>query len=111
MSTTVTYTPENAHYRPPEVKIVNGRPVRFRDICVHAFRTADVEDPDIMASEPLWQWQQSNQGQWIMAQAEAKPYWIRAIDHNTYGYQYRIMARLSEQMECFWRLRWGGLNK
>lgn len=111
MSTTITYTPENAHYQPPEVKVINGQPVRFRDVCVHEFRMTDVEDPDIMAGEPIWQWQQSDQGKWIMEQATEKPYWIRAIDHVTFGYQYRIMARLSEQMECFWRLRWGGLSK
>jgi hypothetical protein len=111
MATLITYTPENAHYQPPEVKIINGQPVRFRDVCVHEFRMTDVEDSDIMAGEPIWQWQNSDQGKWIMEQATEKPYWIRAIDHVTFGYRYRIMARLNEQMECFWRLRWGGLNK
>ena len=111
MSTTITYTPENAHYRPPEVKIINGRPMQFRDVCVYEFRMTDGEDPDIMASEPIWQWQHSDQGKWIMEQAIEKPYWIRAIDHLTFEYRYRIIARLSEQMECFWRLRWGGINK
>jgi hypothetical protein len=111
MSTTITYIPKNANYRPPEVKIINKRPVRFRDICVYEFFITVVEDSDIMAGEPLWQWQHSDQGQWIMEHAAEKPYWIRAIDHVTFGYQYRIMARLSEQMECFWRLRWGGLSK
>ena len=111
MATLITYTPENAHYRPPEVKIINGQLVQFRDICVYEFRMTDVEDPDILAGEPIWQWQNSDQGKWIMEQATEKPYWIRAIDHVTFGYRYRIMARLSEQMECFWRLRWGGLSK
>ncbi len=111
MATRITYTPENTHYQPPEVKIINGQPVRLRDVCVYEFRMADVDDPDIMAGEPIWHWQQSDRGQWIMEHAVKKPYWIRAIDHATYGYQYRIMARLSEQNETYWRLRWGGLKK
>ena len=102
---------QTAHYQPPEVKIVDGRPVSFRDVCVYAFRVSDVDEPDILAGEPLWQWQNSEQGQWIMQQAVEKPYWVRVIDHNTYGFQYRIMARLSEHNECFWRLKWSGLPK
>lgn len=83
----------------------------FRDICVYEFRVSDVDDPDIVAGQPFWHWQHSDQGQWIMEQAAERPYWIRVMDYSTYGYQYRIMARLSEQNETFWRLKWGGLNK
>lgn len=111
MAMAITHTPENSNYQPPEVKIINGEPVRFRDVCVHEFRMADVEDLDILAGEPIWQWQQSEQGQWIMAQAAERPYWIRTIDHITFGYRYSIMVRLSEQNECFWRLKWSGLPK
>lgn len=112
MARTVSYTPEQtSHWRPEETKIIDEQPVRFRDVCVYKFLMSDVEDPDIMASEPIWQWQQSEMGQWVMEHAAEKPYWTRVMDPNIYGYQYRIMARLSEQNECFWRLKWSGLLK
>jgi hypothetical protein len=45
-----------------------------------------------------------------MEHAVEKPYWHRSIDPGSYGHRYDIVARLSEQNECFWRLKWGGLK-
>ena len=85
--------------------------MRFRDVCVHEFVLGDVEDVDIYAAAPIWEWQQSEAGCWIMEHAAKEPYWIQNMDVNTLGYRVRIMARLSEQNEVFWRLKWGGHNK
>jgi hypothetical protein len=108
MAATITHTPERSHWKPEETKIIDGLPVRFRDVCVREFRLADVEDPDIIAGEPIWQWQQSAAGQFVMTHAVESPYWTRNFDIVTYGHVYKIMARLSEQNETFWRLKWGG---
>ena len=102
---------EYLHWKAEETKIIDGRPVRFRDVCVHEFTVGDVEDPDIMAGEPLWNWQQSEAGAWIMENAAQTPYWTQHMDMNILGHRYRIMARLSEQNETFWRLKWGGRKK
>ena len=102
---------EYTHWRPEEVRIIEDRPVRFRDVCVHEFTVGDVEDPDIIAGEPIWNWQQSEAGTWVMEHAVEKPYWIRVMDYNTWGHRYRIMARLSEQNETFWSLKWAGIKK
>jgi hypothetical protein len=99
---------EYSHWRPERVEIIDGEPVRFRDVCVHEFTVGDVEDPDIMAGAPIWDWQQSESGIWVMEHAEEKPYWTRHMDYNTWGHRYRIIARLSEKNEMFWRLKWGG---
>lgn len=104
-------TAKPSHWKTEEVKLIDGRPVRFRDVCVHAIRMSDVEDPDIMVAEQLLQWQTSEAGRWLMSNAEETPYWTRHMDISTYSHMYRIMARLSEQNETFWRLKWGGLNK
>ena len=85
--------------------------MRFRDVCVHEIRMGDVEDPDLFVAEPIWKWQESDAGRFIMENAVDKPYWTGSIDTHTYGHMYRIMARLSEQHETFWRLKWGGLNR
>jgi hypothetical protein len=98
---------EYSHWRPEEVKIINEVPVRFRDVCVHEFRLSDCEDVDIYVAPPIWEWQQSEAGCWIMEHAETKPYWVQAIDTAAYVYRIRIIARLSEHNEVFWRLKWG----
>jgi len=99
------------HWKAPETKLVGNKPVRFCDVCVHEIRMGDVEDPDIFVADPIWKWQESDAGQWCMEHAVDKPYWTRFTDHMTYGYVYCVMARLSEQNETFWRLKWGGINK
>jgi hypothetical protein len=93
------------HYQDPEYKIVNDRVVRFSDICVHEFMMGDVEDPDLYAAQPIWEWQESAAGQFIMEHAVEAPYWIRQVDHSSYGHQYKIMARLSEPNQTFFRLK------
>ena len=95
------------HWQPAMTKIVDGRAVRFRDVCVHEIRMGDVEDPDLMVADPIWQWQQSDAGQFVMEHAVEKPYWTRGLDYYSYGHVYKIMARLSEQNETFWQLKWG----
>jgi len=106
-----TPLPEYRHWRAPETTVVQGQPVRFRDVCVHEFFMSDVEDPDLYAAQPILKWQDSEQGQWVMDNAAEQPYWVQHLDHNSWGYRYKIMARLSEQNETFWRLKWGGHNK
>lgn len=102
---------EYSHWRPEEVKVINGAAVRFRDVCVHEFLMGDVDDLDIYIASPIWEWQQSESGAWIMEHAETNPYWIQAVDPMTYGYHIKIIARLSEQNEVFWQLKWGKQSK
>lgn len=64
-----------------------------RELVVHEFTMGDVEDPDLYAAEPLWQWQQSEQGQWVMKNAADTPTWHRMVDPISYGYKYTITAK------------------
>jgi hypothetical protein len=95
------------HQQSAEIKIIDGRPVRFCDVCVHEFGMGDVEDPDIYAAGPVWAWQQSESGQWVTKHAVEQPYWIKQMDYYNYMYQCRIIARLSEQDLTFFKLKWG----
>ena len=90
-----------------ETKILDGKPVRFRDVCVHEIKMGDVEDPDIYVAAPIWEWQQTDAGQFVMKHAVGKPYWTQHTDYASYHLVYRSMARLSEQNETFWKLKWG----
>jgi hypothetical protein len=74
---------------------VGDRVEEVREIVVHEFTMGDVEDPDLYAGEPLWKWQQSEMGQWIMEHAVETPSWHRMPDMLQYGYRYQIRAKLS----------------
>ena len=63
-------------------------------VVVHRFRMGDVEDPDLYAAQPIYEWQQTDQGKFIMEHAIDKPEWHRQLDYNTYGHQYTIVAEL-----------------
>lgn len=76
-------------------------------LVVHEFRLGDVEDPDIYAAEPIWQWQQSPAGQWVMNNAIEPPVWFQSTDIDTLMYKYRIEAKFSEQNAVFYQLKYG----
>ena len=95
---------EYKHWQPELTKIIDGKPVRFRDVCVHEIRMGDVEDPDLWVASPIYDWQQTEAGKFVMEHAVQEPYWISSVDSTSYGTVYKIMARLSEQNETFWRL-------
>jgi len=74
-------------------------------IVVHRFRVGDAEDPDLYAAEPILDWERQPSGKFIMEHAIEKPVWYRALDHNTYGYQYSIIAELEKKKLAEYYLR------
>jgi len=94
------------HWQPSQTKWVDGKWISFRDVIVHTIRMGDVEDPDLFVAQPIYEWQESDAGKFVMEHAVEKPYWHRTTDYASYGHRYDIVARLSEQNECFWRLKW-----
>ncbi len=98
--------PKPRHWQPYQVKIIDNKPVAFRDVIVHTIKLGDVEDPDLWVADPIYKWQQTEAGKFVMEHAVEKPYWHRTMDHASYGHRYDIVARLSEQNETFWRLKY-----
>jgi hypothetical protein len=84
--------PEGDTYR---YMIIDDRAEEVREVVVHEFTMGDVEDPDLYAAEPLWNWQQSEEGQWVMTHAVETPSWYRIPDQLQYGYKYQIRAKLT----------------
>lgn len=74
---------------------------------VHTIHMADSEDPDLLVAEPIWKWQNSEEGKFIMENAIDKPVWERTINSTTYGYVYRIKAKLLPIHHTFWKLKYG----
>ena len=74
-------------------------------VVVHRIRMSDVEDPDLMVAEPIWQWQQTDAGKFIMQNAIVQPEWHRQLDHQLYGWQYSIVAELEKKKLSEYYLR------
>ena len=72
---------------------------------VHQFMLSDVDDPDIYAGQPIYEWQQTEAGKWVMENAIQKPSWHRHLDISTYGYQYQIRADLTSEQITFFELK------
>lgn len=76
-------------------------------VVVHKFGVGDAEDPDLYAAEPMWNWEQSEQGKFVMKHAVNTPEWHRHIDYQSYGHQYAIVAELEAKKLSEFYLRWG----
>jgi len=76
-------------------------------INVHEFTMGDADDPDLYAAVTMYNWQESEQGQWIMLNAIEEPTWHRMIDYNAFGFRYCITARLAGSKISEYFLRFG----
>lgn len=104
----IMYSPESLElFKEPEWRLIDDKAVKFLDVRVHTINMGDVEDPDLMVAQPIYEWQQSEAGQWVMEHAVEKPFWHRAMNPYTFGWTYYIIARLQEQDQTYWTLKWG----
>jgi hypothetical protein len=76
-------------------------------VVVHTFGIGDVEDPEIYAAEPIWQWQQTDAGKFVMEHAIGTPSYHQSLDYQTYGYRYAVVAELEAKKLSEFYLRWG----
>lgn len=72
---------------------------------VHTITVGDVDDPDIYVAEPIWDWQQTEKGKWVMEHSSPSPSFHRYDDHMFYGYKFHICAYLNEKDYTFYRLK------
>jgi hypothetical protein len=80
-------------------------------LVVHRFTVGDVEDPDLYAGDPLFQWEISEAGSWIMKHAVETPTWYRYVDMNNWGYSYKIIAELREEDATYYNLKYCDYSK
>jgi hypothetical protein len=107
-------TPDEYANKPPgtfkhQYNIVDNRVIEFKELVVHRFKMGDVEDPDLYAAQPLWEWQQSETGTWVMSHAVETPVWHRYMNPASYHTDYAVVAKLTAQDATFFILKWGNL--
>ena len=73
---------------------------------VHTIKIGDVEDPDLFVADPIYKWQQTEAGKWIMENSAPAPSWHRNVDYNTYGYTYQIRAYLTHKQLTYYKLKY-----
>jgi hypothetical protein len=97
-------------YRPPVNKynIVGDRVEECKTLVVHEFSMGDVDDPDLYAAQPLYEWEKSEVGQWVIKNSADTPTWYRMADPMSYGYKYQIHAKLMGPALTEWLLKYGG---
>lgn len=75
-------------------------------VIAHRFSVSDVEDPDLYASQPIYEWEQSEAGQWMMKHSDPTPVWQQDIDILTYGTKYVIKGYLTPDHYTYWKLKY-----
>lgn len=73
---------------------------------VHTITMGDVEDPDLFVASPIYDWQQTESGKFIMEKSNPAPTWRRHIAMNTYGVVYTITATLKDEDYTYWSLKY-----
>ena len=90
-----------------DVMVFGDKAHKIHTVVVHRFRMGDVEDPDLYAAQPLWEWQESEMGKWVMERAVDTPEWHRQLDQLQYHMQYAVVAKMKDVDYTFWVLKWG----
>ena len=73
---------------------------------VHTFIVTNLEDPDLYAAHPMYEWQQTEVGKWVMASSEPSPSWHQTIDKNSLTYKYVIRAYFTPADYTYWKLKY-----
>lgn len=73
-------------------------------IKVHKFRMGDVEDPEIYASEPLYEFMQSDKGKWCKLNSSDMYYTFKPDDFM--GYSFTVWGKFNEQQATEYYLRY-----
>jgi hypothetical protein len=92
---------------PNQFNLVHDKVIEVKTVVVHRFKMGDVEDPDLYAAQPLWEWQQSEMGQWVMSHAVDQPEWHRHNNPASYHTEYAVVAKLTAKDYTYWILKWG----
>ena len=71
----------------------------------HQFTLSDVEDPEIYAAQPIYEWQKTEKGQWVMEHGTALTFDIYP-DVNSYGYKVTIRGCLDPKDEVYFTLKY-----
>ena len=71
---------------------------------LHEFKMGDVEDVELYAAQPIYEWEQTPEGKWCMEKATDIE-WHTMTDPMNMGYRITITGYLSGKHATFWALK------
>lgn len=82
------------------------KPDQTYKFTVYSFLIGEVEDPEIYAAGPLFEWQQTEKGAWVMKNAITEPTFY--IDHepSSWGFRVNVQATFDEKNATFYSLKY-----
>jgi hypothetical protein len=109
MSTTAKPTTGYLGAKPTEptnkFMMIDGEMQEIHKVVVHKFKVSDVDDPEIYAAQPIWEWEQSDSGKWIKERAIEVPEWHRHHDIMAWHTHFTITAKLKDKDYVVWLLK------
>lgn len=75
-------------------------------VVFHSFSLGDVDDVDIYVAQPIYEWQQTEKGKWVMEHAHDLAYHTNA-DTNTWGHRITITGQLPAKLATLYYLTYG----
>ncbi len=76
------------------------------EIDVHEILMGDVEDPDLMIAAPIYEWQQTDAGKYIMEHSDPTAKWVRSNYPSYMGHKYTIKGYLTDKQVTYFKLKY-----
>lgn len=73
---------------------------------LHEFIMGDVEDPYLYAAFPISEWQDTEQGKWVMQHVKGEAIFHVQQDFASFGYRVVITGDLSPEDATYFRLKY-----
>ena len=77
----------------------------MKRIVFHTFNMGDVEDPEIYIAQPIYEFQQTPKGQWMMEHGQDLCYRCD-VDYNSYGYTVVLYGEVDDKLATEYYLKW-----
>lgn len=74
---------------------------------VYTVNIGDSEDPYLMAGFPLMDWQNTEQGKFVMEHAVEQPVYYCKVSPEYLGYRVEVHARIAQKDLSLMYLKWG----
>ena len=78
----------------------------MKTLLLHSFLMGDVEDPYLYAAEPIYKWQQTEMGKWVMEHVLEQPVFYCKPDPDRWGYRVEITGSLEEKDAVYFSLKY-----
>ena len=77
----------------------------MKEYIFHSFTMGDVDDPEIYAAAPLYDWMQTEKGKWVTEHSLTEPY-FSLRPNKYYGYDIIISAVFNDKDQTWFALKY-----